>query len=156
MKSIDNNTVSGLIKELKECKKKLENITSTNIRSTPLYSSSKSSSNVRNNPLYSSSSKSSSISSDVSNKSSKKYNNMLYSSEKSLIKKRPVGRPPLKCEDIKNKTRRKTKENIEKKTKERCIYRNNNKYDPYKCSYIDDKCMTITKVVNNNLFNNLS
>lgn len=174
-----SKSVASLMKDLKDCKESLRKLSISSASSTltshpvtasssqrstmkmmsnPLYSVKKSaapasSGRMYNNALYSNTSSGlSSAKKSSSLKSTKVYDNNMYSAKRSASQRRPVGRPPMKCETIKNKTRLKTKEFIDKATEKRCLKRNSNKYNPYKCTYADGKCMTISKVYDNKLY----
>ena len=67
--------------------------------------------------------------------------------------KRPVGRPPMKCEDIQLKTRRKTQPFIEKAVVKKCTDRSKKQYPPYKCMLTPNKkCVTYVEMKNNPLY----
>lgn len=146
--SSSKKTVSKLLKDLENCKKELQKLSNKTYKN-PLYSSSDKSS-VRSHALSSLST------SSVSKKSSTKqkvYDNLVYSPSRDKQQKRPVGRPPMKCEDIKNKTGIKTPALKLKAIEKKCLSRETKKYNPYKCTLVDGKCMTISKTYNNKIFN---
>jgi hypothetical protein len=67
---------------------------------------------------------------------------------------RPRGRPPMPCEDIAKKVL--TKDPVKKQATvdKKCAKRASKSFPPYKCTNVDGKCMTISKVSNNPLFQN--
>lgn len=65
---------------------------------------------------------------------------------------RPRGRPPMPCENIAKKVL--TKDPVKKQATvdKKCAKRASHSFPPYKCTNVDGKCMTISKVSNNPLF----
>lgn len=66
--------------------------------------------------------------------------------------RRPRGRPPMKCEDIKSTIRIKNPVKKQNAIDKKCAKRESAKYKPYRCKNVDGKCMTISKTYNNPLF----
>jgi hypothetical protein len=66
--------------------------------------------------------------------------------------RRPRGRPPMKCEDIKSTIKIKSPVKKQNAIDKKCAKRETAKYKPYKCKNVDGKCMTISKTYNNPLF----
>lgn len=147
--SSSKKTVSRLLKELDNCKKQLKQLSSKTYKN-PLYSSSSNKSSVRSHALSSLST------SSVPKRSSTKtkvYDNLAYSPSRDKQQRRPVGRPPMRCEDIKNKTGIKTPALKQKAIEKKCLTRETKNFKPYKCTLVDGKCMTISKTYNNKIFN---
>ena len=66
--------------------------------------------------------------------------------------RRPRGRPPMKCEDIKSTIKIKNPVKKQNAIDKKCAKRESAKYKPYRCTNVDGKCMTISKTYNNPLF----
>lgn len=68
--------------------------------------------------------------------------------------KRPLGRPPMVCEKIKNTTRRKTEPFIQKVVVKKCEAREKKAYAPYRCKLTEkNRCVTPNiKIFDNALF----
>ena len=66
--------------------------------------------------------------------------------------RRPRGRPPMKCEDIKSKNNIKNPVKKQNAIDKKCAKRESAKYKPYRCKNVYGKCMTISKTYNNPLF----
>jgi hypothetical protein len=66
--------------------------------------------------------------------------------------RRPRGRPPMKCEDIKSTIKIKNPVIKQNAINKKCTKRESAKYKPYRCTNVDGKCMTISKTYNNPLF----
>lgn len=65
---------------------------------------------------------------------------------------RPRGRPPMACEDISKKTKIKDPVKKQAAVDKKCAKRASKSYPPYKCTNVDGKCMTISKIYKNPLF----
>ena len=65
---------------------------------------------------------------------------------------RPRGRPPMKCEDIQKKLKIKDPAKKQAALDKKCAKRASKSYEPYKCTSIDGKCMTISKTYTNPVF----
>lgn len=65
---------------------------------------------------------------------------------------RPRGRPPMKCEDIEKKIKIKDPAKKQAALDTKCSKRASKSYEPYKCRNIEGKCMSISKMYKNPLF----
>lgn len=124
----------------------------------------KSSMKMAMNPLYATSP--STVSASVKSLKTMKTN-PLYSASSSIdtapslmspivkkksVDKRPPGRPPMPCEKIKLSTRRKTQQKIQEQVEKKCEARSKKAYDKYKCTLVDGKCITVSRMKTNPLF----
>ena len=124
------------------------------MKTNPLYSASTTTKSASTNTsMKSSASTTKSASTNTSMKSSASPSLMSPIVKNKGVDKRPPGRPPMPCEKIKLTTRRKTQGKIQEQVEKKCEARSKKAYDKYKCALVDGKCMTITRMKTNPLFN---